>query len=53
MSISKEELNNLVYKRKQIGTKVVQNLRQPSEFEIEECRQKVDKLIDFIVQKHS
>lgn len=53
MSISKENINNLVYKRKEIGTKVVQNLRQPSELEIEDCRQKVNKLIGFVIQKHS
>lgn len=53
MSISKENLNSLVYKRKQLGTKVVQNLRQPTNLEIEDCKQKVNKLIGFIIQKHS
>lgn len=53
MPITKEELQNLIYRKKQIGDKVVENLRQPTESEILKCKQVVDNLIALIVEKHS
>jgi len=53
MAISKSELENLIYKKKEIGTKIVNNLSQPSTSEKNQINSIVDELMGYILTKHS
>lgn len=53
MALSKEQVGNLIYKRKSNKSKVVSNLRQPSDAEKEQCKTIADNLLSYILSKHS
>jgi hypothetical protein len=53
MAISKLELQNLIYKKKSIGTEIVSDLRQPSPAEKTSINNIVEELMGYILTKHS
>lgn len=53
MAITKTQLENLIYRKKEIGTVNVQNLRQPSTSEKTNMNNIVSELMGYILTKHS
>ena len=49
MAISKSELENLIYKKKSIGTKIVSDLRQPAPAEKTSINNIVEELMGYIL----
>jgi hypothetical protein len=55
MAITKQQLQNNIYKRKSNGTPVISNetLRQPSQSDITVCKNTAETLLSYILAKHS
>jgi hypothetical protein len=53
MAISKSELENLIYRKYEIGTAHVSNLRQPDASEKEFMDNVVSELLGYVLAKHS
>jgi hypothetical protein len=53
MAITKSQVENLIYRKHEIGTTHVSNLRQPDESEKEFMDNVVSELLGYVLAKHS